>query len=906
MELLRPLISIIVAFASISTVNGSEVASRLQGNITVGGLVPIHPVGSNGKCNYASFKGAFGLFRLEAMIFSIGQINKNKSFHPVNLGLEVRDSCNLEAKALEESLNFVVDKVPDVCQGNDTNKTGKGGKLAAVIGATKSSVTAQVAKLLRLFKIPQISYASTSDELSDKSKYDFLLRTVPSDKYQAKAMADYVDKLQWKAVYGIYEEGNYGRNGMDLFKSEMKRRKICMVDTKSVTRGKHLADTLRKILVSFSAEDDVTGIVLFCHQEVINTLIDVLKAEISLQRRFNWVGSDGWGIHSHSGIMINATVFALHDHSKKLDEFKKHCLALKPGENNVNPWFDKYWCWKCAEERKKRPDPEAIVCPCNDLQFLDNKEKEKDEKRKFHFCANDDTCFIDDKIVYVIDAVYAVAHALKKLFDDKCPGISDSSSPCIRNLKIDTTSYFKNYLSTVSFQGLTGKISFDENTLKGAYDIYQMKGSKFENVGMWYGEEGGVLKMNKTWRRDAAQSYCGVSCPAGSVQKIRRGRQCCWDCIKCEKTQKVVGLYECQNCAKGYKANESFDGCVKIKESHWDHGWLVAISFLASVGCGLTIFVFAVFLWYSGTPVIRAASREISYTLLLGIILCYSLTFFMAAWPSPFTCGVLRFGTGFSSSLCYAALLVKTSRIARIFSGRPDPLFITPKWQLVLTGLLVMPQALIGIVGLLVNRPKEERDYSSVEKTVVRCSADSNDLMVSMAYNILLIIMCTYYAFRTRKVPENFNEARFIVFVMYTTCVIWLAFLPFFYSGSTEYRSVALCLNLILNSTTLLLGLFGIKMYIVLLRPEKNIRANSKARSFSFPSELNGRIDHDLSQDLKEKKVKASQKYKRRSSAGLPDNAAVSYVSEGPFVAFGSTNTITASSIPDVDFRKAI
>ena len=663
-------------------------------------------------------------------------------------------------------------------------------------------------------------------------------------------MADYVDKLQWKAVYGIYEEGNYGRNGMDLFKSEVKRRKICMVDTKSVTRGKHLSDTMKKILVSFSTEDDVTGIVLFSHQEVINTLIDVLRVDNTLRRRFSWIGSDGWGIHSHNDIRINATVFALHDHSKKLDEFKKHCRGLKPGENHVNPWFDKYWCWKCLEAKQKRPDQEAIVCPCNGLQFLESKEKEGDEKKKFHFCANGDTCFIDDKLVYVIDAVYAVAHALKRLFDDKCPGISDSNSPCIRNLKIDTTSYFKNYLSTVSFQGLTGKISFDENTLKGAYDIYQMKGGKFENVGMWSGEEGGALKMNKTWRRDAARSYCGVSCSAGSVQKIRRGRQCCWDCIKCEKTQKVVGLYECHNCEKGYKANESFDGCVKIKESHWDHGWLVAISFLASVGCGLTIFVFAVFLWYSGTPVIRAASREISYTLLLGIILCYSLTFFMAAWPSPFTCGVLRFGTGFSSSLCYAALLVKTSRIARIFSGRPDPLFITPKWQLVLTGLLVMPQALIGIVGLLVNRPKEERDYGSVEKTIVRCSADSNDLIVSMAYNILLIIMCTYYAFRTRKVPENFNEARFIVFVMYTTCVIWLAFLPFFYSGSTEYRSVALCLNLILNSTTLLLGLFGIKMYIVLLRPEKNIRANSKARSFSFPSELNGRIDHDLSQGL--------------------------------------------------------
>ena len=672
-------------------------------------------------------------------------------------------------------------------------------------------------------------------------------------------MADYADELNWKAVYGIYEEGNYGKNGMDIFRKEATRRGICMVDTKSVRRGKHLTDTIKTILLSFSKESDVTGVVLFCHQEVINTLLGILKSDKYLERRFSWIGSDGWGLHSDlfNDVTINVTVFALHDHSDKLKEFKNYYRGLKPGMNSVNPWFDKYWCWKCGQAQQGLKDPEAKFCPCKGLKFIDtkgkeddNKGKEEDAKKQFEFCVNDATCFSDDKVVYVIDAIYAVAHALKTLFNDRCPGITDKNSLCIKNLKIDTTSFFRNYLSTVSFQGFTGQISFDENKLKGVYDIYQMIGNKFENVGIWNGEKGGMLTMNKQWRADGMRSFCGMNCSTGSVRKIRHGRQCCWDCLKCEMTQKVVSLYDCQNCLKGYKANESFDGCVKIPESHWHNGWLVAISFLASVGCGLTFFVFVVFLWYSDTPVIRAASREISYTLLIGITLCYSLTFFMAAWPSPFTCGVLRFGTGFSSSLCYAALLVKTSRIARIFSGRPDPHFITPKWQLVLTGLLVLPQALIGVVGLLVNRPKEERDYSSVEKTIVRCSADSNDLIVSMAYNILLVIMCTYYAFRTRKVPENFNEARFIVFVMYTTCVIWLAFLPFFYGGSTEYRSVALCLNLILNSTTLLLGLFGIKMYIVLLRPEKNIRANSKARSISFPSDLNGRIEQESPQGL--------------------------------------------------------
>ncbi len=67
----------------------------------------------------------------------------------------MRDSCNLESHALEQSLNFVLDKVPDVCSSNGSS-SGRGGKLVGVLGATLSQVTAQVAKLLRLFKIPQV------------------------------------------------------------------------------------------------------------------------------------------------------------------------------------------------------------------------------------------------------------------------------------------------------------------------------------------------------------------------------------------------------------------------------------------------------------------------------------------------------------------------------------------------------------------------------------------------------------------------------------------------------------------------------------------------------------------------------------------------------------------------------
>ena len=44
-----------------------------------------------------------------------------------------------------------------------------------------------------------------------------------------------------------------------------------------------------------------------------------------------------------------------------------------------------------------------------------------------------------------------------------------------------------------------------------------------------------------------------------------------------------------------------------------------------------------------------------------------------------------------------------------------------------------------------------------------------------------LIIIFTETSIFFRNVPENFNEAKFIGFAMYTTCVIWIAFVPIYF-----------------------------------------------------------------------------------------------------------------------------
>lgn len=57
---------------------------------------------------------------------------------------------------------------------------------------------------------------------------------------------------------------------------------------------------------------------------------------------------------------------------------------------------------------------------------------------------------------------------------------------------------------------------------------------------------------------------------------------------------------------------------------------------------------------------------------------------------------------------------------------------------------------------------------------------------------MILITTCTIYAIKTRKIPENFNESKFIGFTMYTTIVIWMAFVTMFFGTHNSFEVSAL------------------------------------------------------------------------------------------------------------------
>ena len=68
------------------------------------------------------------------------------------------------------------------------------------------------------------------------------------------------------------------------------------------------------------------------------------------------------------------------------------------------------------------------------------------------------------------------------------------------------------------------------------------------------------------------------------------------------------------------------------------------------------------------------------------------------------------------------------------------------------------------------------------------CGVSTFSLIMSLVYNMILIVLCTVYAFKTRKIPSNFNEAKYIGFTMYSTCIVWIAFIPIFFGTNHDYQ----------------------------------------------------------------------------------------------------------------------
>jgi metabotropic glutamate receptor 6/7/8 len=258
-----------------------------------------------------------------------------------------------------------------------------------------------------------------------------------------------------------------------------------------------------------------------------------------------------------------------------------------------------------------------------------------------------------------------------------------------------------------------------------------------------------------------------------------------------------------------YLINRTACQPIPIVKLEWHSPWAVIPVFLAMLGIIATIFVMATFVRHNDTPIVRASGRELSYVLLTGIFLCYIITFLMIAKPDVAVCSFRRIFLGLGMCISYAALLTKTNRIYRIFEeGKKSvtaPRLISPTSQLAITTCLIAIQLLGVFIWFGVDPPNTIIDYDE-QKTVnpdqargvLKCDITDLQIICSLGYSILLMVTCTVYAIKTRGVPENFNEAKPIGFTMYTTCIVWLAFIPIFFGTAQSAEKVKVIFMLFL------------------------------------------------------------------------------------------------------------
>ena len=114
------------------------------------------------------------------------------------------------------------------------------------------------------------------------------------------------------------------------------------------------------------------------------------------------------------------------------------------------------------------------------------------------------------------------------------------------------------------------------------------------------------------------------------------------------------------------------------------------------------------------------------------------------------------------------------------------------------------------------------------------CDVPEMTLVVGISYNLLVIIVCSVFAFVARGLPDNFNESWYIFLCVVTTLFIWIAFFTTYFSAFyVVYKAALLAAALIFNSLVVVVAFFGPKMYALVFIPDEKIKITDFTGSMS-------------------------------------------------------------------------